>query len=92
MNVETLLLLLTVLIAAVSSYVAAWFNLQKLKANDLHNLEQKICTAEKRVTGRLEVVADDIKDNINKLEKQLSDARERLKQVEGDVKWLKRGG
>ena len=91
MNIETLLLLLTVLIAAVSSYVAAWFNLQKLKANDLHDLEQKICTAEKRVTNRFETVVEGLKGRIDGLDEKLSDAREQMQKLEADVKWLKRG-
>lgn len=90
MDVEIILLFLTVLIAAFSCYAASWFNLQTLKANDLHNLELKISASEKRVTDRLETVADEIIVNINNIEKQLSDARERLKKLEGDVTWLKR--
>lgn len=92
MNVEVILLFLAVVIAAVSCYLASWFNLQKLKANDLHNLEQKICTAEKRVTNRFETVVEGLKSRIDGLDDKLSDAREQMKKLEADVRWLKRGG
>jgi len=90
-DVETILLLLAVLIAAFSCYAVSWFNLQKLKANDLHILEKKIQLSEKRVTDRLEIVADEINDKIGSMDGKVSDARERLKKVEGDVTWLKNG-
>lgn len=91
MDVEIALLLLTVIIAAFGCYAASWFNIQKLKANDLHNLEQKISASEGRVTERLEIVAEEINCKLKTMDGKLSDARERLKKVEGDVTWLKRG-
>lgn len=92
MDVEIILLLLAVILAAFSCYTASWFNIQKLKSNDLHNLEQKISSSETRVTERLETVAEEINCKLKNMDGKLSDARERLKKVEGDVTWLKRGG
>lgn len=92
MDVEIVLLFLAVVIAAFSCYAATWLNIQKLKANDLHDLEKKIHAAEKRVTSRFEIVADEINDKMDTMDGKVSDARERLKKVEGDVIWLKRGG
>jgi len=91
MDAEIVLLLLTVLIAAFSCYAASWFNLQRLKANDLHNLEEKICITEKRVTNRFETVAEGLSDRIDGLDGKVSDAREQMKKLEADVRWLKRG-
>lgn len=92
MDVEIVLLFLAVVITAFSCYAASWFSLQKLKANDLHNLEHKICTAEKRVTNHFEAVAEGLSDRIDGLDDKVSDAREQMKKLEADVKWLKRGG